>query len=101
MATIKVSMVDALVDAIDEDADEGTTATALADLLDRHGEWDWCDDDAHDPYDRLAVVEGSGAAWCVYRGSEADSADRYASSDDAWARLADIRQQIKGGEVAS
>lgn len=78
---LTVSMVDA---AIDQD---GSSAQALGDLLDKHGAWDWTDDSERDPSDRLAVVESSGAWWCVYRGTESDDAWRFASRDEAVSKL--------------
>jgi hypothetical protein len=37
----------------------------------------------HEPSDRFAVVESSGAWWLVYRGTESDTADDYASEGEA------------------
>ena len=74
------SAVDAAIDADDE-----TVATALADLLDANGAWDWTDD----AEDRFSVVESSGAWWLVYRGTESDEALRFASRDEAMTALAD------------
>lgn len=79
-ARLHASHVDAVLDTVDED---DSPATALADLLDKRGEWDWSDDSDHDPSDRTAVVESSGAWWAVYRGTEADEAHRCASEDEA------------------
>lgn len=73
----------AQVDAVLDTANEDETATALANLLDAKGAWDWSDNSDHDPSDRTAVVESSGAWWAVYRGTEADEAHRCASADVA------------------
>ena len=72
--SITVAMVDASLQLVDEDYSE---ANALADLLDEHGAWDWCEDSEHDPYERLAVLHSSGAYWAIYRGAEADDAERF------------------------
>lgn len=91
MSALRVSDVDAAIDALDDDTNPGST---LADLLDDTGDWDWSDEAEHGPEDRLAVVESTGAWWLVYRGSEPDSADRHASADEAWAALHDQAKQI-------
>ncbi len=80
---IRVALVDAALDLVGDDDEDGTTATVLADLLDAHGEWDWSDGSAHCPSDRVAVVESSGAYWCVYRGVEPDRAWRCGTGFDA------------------
>lgn len=82
MADLRVSAVDAAIDM-----DGAGIANRLADLVDKHGAWDWSDEAEHDPSDRMAVIESSGAYWLVYRGTEDDSADRYASRDEAWDAL--------------
>jgi hypothetical protein len=80
MANLTKSQIDAIIDSTDEDE---SPATALADALDKAGAWDWTDDSDHDPSDRLAVIESTGAYWLVYRGSEGDEATRYATRDEA------------------
>lgn len=85
---IRTSEVDAAIDSLDDDTDP---ATALADLLDHYGEWDWTDGSEHDPSDRAAVLESSGAWWYVYRGTEPDRAVRCASSEEASALLREAR----------
>lgn len=92
MTTLNNNAIDAALDAIDEDTD-GASAEALADLLDKHGQWDWTDDAEHDPSDRLAVVESTGAYWVVYRGTEPDQAWRFATraeADEKFAGLKDV-----------
>jgi hypothetical protein len=83
-------MVDVALDRIE--GEDESPATALADLLDRYGQWDWTDDSAHDPSDRFAVVESTGAWWLVYRGTEADAAWRHATRESAEANMADRTQ---------
>lgn len=78
---ITIAMVDAVLETVDADP-----SAALADMLDKHGEWDWSDDGEHDPSERVAVVESSGAFWAVYRGSESDEAVRCATEDAARAK---------------
>lgn len=92
--TISTQKVDAILDTVGDDENPGT---ALADLLDKTGDWDWSDGAEHGPEDRLAVLESSGAYWLVYRGSEADNAERF--GDEALARAALKAQsaQIVGG----
>jgi hypothetical protein len=90
---IKTTKVDAVLDSVD--GGDFSVAVALADLLDECGEWDWSDDSEHDPCDRLAVLESTGAYWLVYRGSEPDEATRYESSDVAHAALKEQRRLIK------
>lgn len=81
--------VDTVLDTV---ADDESPATALADLLDRHGAWDWSDGSEHDPSDRTAVLESSGAFWCVYRGTEPDSASRCATLEEATVLLRAIQE---------
>ena len=88
---IKVTQVDAVLDSVDDDSNPGT---ALADLLDNSGDWDWSDEAEHGPEDRLAVVESTGAYWLVYRGSEGDTAERFASADAAHIALKNQAEQI-------
>ncbi|HEY2510169.1 MAG TPA: hypothetical protein VGI39_04915 [Polyangiaceae bacterium] len=52
-------------------------------MLDRKGDWDWSDDGEHEPSERVAVLESSGAWWAVYRGSADDDARRCDSKDAA------------------
>jgi hypothetical protein len=89
---IRAALVDAVLDDVDEDDEDEDKSTAhlLADLLDQHGAWDWDDGSEHAPSDRLAVVESSGAWWCVYRGTESDCAWRFASYEDANAVLREM-----------
>jgi len=87
----KTYQVDAVLDTVD---DEGV-ATALADLLDSEGAWDWSDDSDHDPSDRVAVIESSGAWWAAYRGTEADEARRCASEDAAQAIMTGWIEQVQ------
>jgi hypothetical protein len=89
---IKITQVDAVLDSTGDDANPGT---ALADLLDASGDWDWSDGAEHGPEDRLAVVESSGAYWLVYRGSESDEAMRFATEQEAPAALKDQAEKIK------
>ena len=84
MAHIK--NIDAILDTVDDDE---SPAEALCDALDESGAWDWTDNAEHDPSDRLAVLESSGACWLVYRGAGADKASRYASRAEAKAALQD------------
>lgn len=91
--SIKITTVDAVLDSVD--GGDGCVAIALADLLDEHGAWDWDDGAEHDPSDRLAVVESSGAYWLVYRGSEPDEVRRFASNDAAEKALADHKHLIE------
>lgn len=79
---ITITLVDAALDVLDEDED-GASAEALVTLLDEHGEWDWDDGSTHDPSDRIALVESSGAYWVVYAGTEPDQAWRFGLLDDA------------------
>jgi len=72
--------VDAVLDMV---GDDESPATALADMLDVDGQWDWSDDGEHDPSERTAVVESSGAWWAVYRGSSDDDARRCATEGEA------------------
>jgi hypothetical protein len=88
---IKVAQVDAVLDSV---SDDESPAGALADLLDEKGDWDWSDDSEHDPSDRLAVLESSGAYWLVYRGAECDAATRFASYGEAQSALADARHEV-------
>lgn len=81
---IKITAVDHAIDQ-----DDSGVAERLADLLDDAGDWDWTDDSEHDPYDRFAVIESTGAYWLVYRGTESDSARRFASREDADDALAE------------
>jgi hypothetical protein len=74
------------IDVVIDVSDDGI-ATRLANLLDEHGTWDWADDSDHDPSDRLAVLESSGAWWLVYRGTEADDATVYETWAEAWHAL--------------
>ncbi len=83
---IKVATVDAVLDSVAEDE---SPATALADLLDRHGEWDWSDGSETDPHDRFGVVESSGAWWLLYRGTEPDECTRFAVEAEARQALED------------
>lgn len=92
---ITTTQVDAALDTVPDDED---AAHALADLLDDAGEWDWSDGSEHDPSDRLAVLESSGAYWLVYRGTEGDSAYRYSTRDEAWDALRDSSQMILGSD---
>jgi len=89
---INTARVDAALDSASDDDNEGTV---LADLLDENGDWDWSDDAEHGPEDRLAVVESSGAHWLVYRGSEGDTAERFATDAEATAALKDQVAKIK------
>jgi hypothetical protein len=89
---IKTSEVDAILDTV---SDDDTPAHALADLLDDKGDWDWSDDSEHDPCDRAALVESSGAYWCVYRGTEGDTAERFADENEARAALRKIRDAVE------
>jgi hypothetical protein len=93
-----VAQVDAILDSVDDESNPGTV---LADLIDKTGAWDWSDGSEHGPEDRLAVVESSGAWWLVYRGSEGDEAERFASEDDARKALKAQAYEITGVEVAS
>lgn len=90
---IRASTVDAILDEVD---DEESPAHALADLLDDRGEWDWSDGAEHEPSDRMAVLESSGAYWLVYRGTEGDTADRYASADEAMVQMRATVSEIGG-----
>ncbi len=81
---IKATQVDAVLDMV---ADDASPATALGDLLDESGDWDWSSGAEHGPEDRLAVVESTGAYWLVYRGIESDEATRFATADEAHAAL--------------
>jgi hypothetical protein len=90
---IKASQVDAILDTV---SDDESPAEALADLLDEKGAWDWSDGSEHDPSDRLAVLESSGAYWLVYRGTEADEATRFATDSEAQAALKEQAEQIAG-----
>jgi len=90
---IKVAHVDAVLDTV---AAGESPAKALADMLDDAGAWDWADDSEHDPCDRLAVVESSGAYWLVYRGTESDEATRYASAAEAYAALREQSEALTG-----
>jgi hypothetical protein len=77
---ITQAMVDEALQSVDEEYSE---ANALANLLDQHGDWDWCEDSEHDPYDRLAIVQSRGSYWVVYRGSEPDEAERFEKKSQA------------------
>ena len=77
---ITCAQIDAALDTV---GDEDSPAGALADLLDRRGEWDWSDGAEQDPSDRVAIVESSGAWWAVYRGTEGDEASRCATREEA------------------
>jgi len=85
--------VDAILDQFDEDEDP---SRALADLLDRRGAWDWSDGSEHEPSDRLAIIESTGAVWLVYRGTEPDSARRYGSRAEARAALQEQTERVSG-----
>jgi hypothetical protein len=76
-------------------SDDGNEATAMADLLDASGAWDWSDEAEHGPEERLAVVERSGAHWLVYRGSEGDEATPFAAEADAKEALKQQAEKIK------
>jgi hypothetical protein len=93
MTNIKVTRVDAALDSV---SDDENPAEVLADLLDHHGAWDWSDESEHDPSDRLAVLESSGAYWLVYRGTEDDEATRFASGAAAQQALKDQAERITG-----
>jgi len=74
---VTIADVDAAIDA-----DDAGIATRLADLLDKHGEWDW-----EDSWGTLAIVESSGAWWVVYRGTEPDQAWRHRFREAALANF--------------
>lgn len=90
------SEIDAALDTVAED---DSPATALANLLDRRGEWDWSDDGEHDPSERVAVIESTGAWWVVYRGAEPDEARRYATESEARERARSWCEDAGIGEV--
>lgn len=73
-------MVDEALQWVDEECSE---ANVLANLLDQHGDWDWCEDSEHDPYERLAIVQSKDSYWVVYRGSEPDEAERFEKKSQA------------------
>lgn len=82
---VTIEQVDAALDAIDDDSGVGR---ALADLITRHGEWDYGTAEAEGMTPELfAVVESSGAWWAVNRGSEGDWAIAFARYDDAHAQI--------------
>ncbi len=89
---MRIPVVDAAIDMCDS---EDAIAAALADLLDDEGAWDWSDGSEHDPSDRLAVVESSGAWWVVYRGTEADEVMRFGDGDRARAEMWRQADQIE------
>ncbi len=95
---ITTAKVDAALDSCTDEDDEviSDVGTALADLVEDHGAWDWSDESEHDPSDRAAVVESSGAWWCVYRGTEPDQAWRFAGEGEALARLEAIQDAASG-----
>lgn len=89
--TMTTSISTATVDEIlDRVADDESPASELADLLDDAGAWDWSDGAEHEPSDRAAVIESSGAYWCVYRGTEPDRASRHATSAEARVAMREI-----------
>lgn len=84
MSRLTVKAVDAVLDPVDDDAADGTCARLLVELLDEYGAWDEYDGGhPHYPDDRIAIVESTGAYWCVYAGTEGPRAWRYGSYDDA------------------
>jgi len=85
---MRVDQVDA---AIDSAADDTSVGTVLADLLDKHGAWDW----SHDS-NRYAAVESSGAWWLVYRGTAPDRAWRFSNQDEATDRLSSAKFHAEG-----
>ena len=80
---IRPQLVDAVLDQVDGDE---SPATALADLVDEHDDWD------RPGADRWAVVESSGAWWVVRRGAKRDVCLRCSSQEEALA-LIDARDR--------
>lgn len=58
--------------------------TALADLLDENGAWDWADVRPHEN-ERVAIVKSRNVWWVVYRGAASDDAVRCTSKAEALA----------------
>jgi hypothetical protein len=85
--------IDAILDTVDED---DSPAKALADYLDKRGAWDWSDGAEHEPSDRVAVVESSGAWWAVYRGTEGDEAVRCATEAEADTKADEWIELVEG-----
>lgn len=77
--SIPVAVVDAAIDAL---RDEDPVTQALIRLLRDHGAWEYETDGF-----ACAVVESTGAYWCVVRHSDGSCSTRHATYLDAEQRM--------------
>lgn len=76
---LRISAIDAAIDAL---GDHESPAAALARLIDAADAWHW-----RRGFDRGAVVESSGAWWCVVVAGGTPASTRHATRNDAASRL--------------
>lgn len=93
-ARLSVDLVDAALDRIDANLDGAEWSCAagmvLAGLLDRSRGWRWRRGDQ-----QLAVIESSGAYWCVVRGKWTAQAWRFRHADEAEDKLRALLAEVK------
>jgi hypothetical protein len=84
VSALTCTMVDAVLDTLDEDADP---TAALVALVEDAGAWDWQGDE-YQPDTRVTVIESTGAWWMIGSSRRVDRARRCATKTEAEA-LAD------------